>query len=395
MPMETPQIFHGNGRAAENPADFLKSFNRAMRQQAVVQLSDKLDAYGDYLGTTSQAETWFKALPSSDKISWTAFVTAFEKRWPPVIIAEKTTAEYERELLDHVLASADVGKKMTLYDRECWTHVAWAAKTLQLATNAGIEQGTSMIWQVRSKLPDVVKDLLKDEEYKMWTEFTKAVTDLKGSRLAEKQEQRTKQNPVAALQNQFNKMSINSTTAPSTASINNTYTRVPAAFNQQNQQQTYSCQPATMQQPFMIMEEMKTAVRQLIQAMPHQQDNMAGQTAYAAQLAQWNAKWGESARVTQETGYLLKPGTAIIASSECFACGTHGHNGRNCPLPADHTERLTRKESAWRAIASRVLGAYNRATATPISLVMNSNYEAQGAWIKEIMEQQGKADGSA
>jgi hypothetical protein len=38
-----------------------------------------------------------------------------------------------------------------------------------------------------------VKDLLKDEEYKMWMEFAKAVTELKGSQLAEKQEQKTKQ----------------------------------------------------------------------------------------------------------------------------------------------------------------------------------------------------------
>jgi hypothetical protein len=29
MPIETPQIFHGDGRASENPADFLKSFNCA------------------------------------------------------------------------------------------------------------------------------------------------------------------------------------------------------------------------------------------------------------------------------------------------------------------------------------------------------------------------------
>lgn len=45
-----------------------------------------------------------------------------------------------------------------------------------------------MIWQVCSKLPDVVKDMLKDEEYKTWTEFMKAVTELKGNQLVEKQE---------------------------------------------------------------------------------------------------------------------------------------------------------------------------------------------------------------
>jgi hypothetical protein len=45
-------------------------------------------------------------------------------------------------------------------------------------------------------------------------------------------------------------------------------------------------------------------------------------------------------------------------------------------------------------IVSKVLGVYNRATATPISLVMNSEYEEMQAWIEEITEQQGKADGS-
>lgn len=193
MPTETPQIFHGDGRASENPADFLKSFNRAMRQQSIVMSTDKLDTFGDYLGTGSQVETWFKATSSTNKASWSTFVAAFETRWPPVKIAEKTKAEYEKELLDHTLPSAEVGKKTTLYDRECWTHIAWAAKTLQLAMSAGIAQSTSMIWQVRSTLPDIVKDLLKDEEYTDWAEFAKVVMDLKGSRLVEKQEQHNRQ----------------------------------------------------------------------------------------------------------------------------------------------------------------------------------------------------------
>ncbi|KIK33218.1 hypothetical protein CY34DRAFT_50310, partial [Suillus luteus UH-Slu-Lm8-n1] len=185
--------FHGDGQASENPADFLKSFNHAMRQQAVTLLSNKLDAYGDYLGISSQAKTWFKALSSADKTTWAAFVATFKKRWPPVVTAEKTKAEYERDLLDHILGSAEVGKKTTLYDRECWTHVVWAMKVLQLATSMGIKQGTSMIWQVCSKLPSVVKDLLKDDEYKTWANFMKAVMELKGSRLAEKQEQHLSQ----------------------------------------------------------------------------------------------------------------------------------------------------------------------------------------------------------
>ncbi|KAG0696405.1 hypothetical protein DFH29DRAFT_1025610 [Suillus ampliporus] len=245
MPTETPQIFHGDGQKSENPADFLKSFNRAMRQQTITASIDKLDAFSDYLGTGSDAETWFKTLTTTSKVSWTTFVTAFETRWPPIIVVEKTKAEHERELLEHLLADAEVGTKTTLYDRECWTHEAWATKALQLATSAGIAASTSMIWQVRGKLPSVIKDLLKVDKYTDWSAFTKEVKELKGNRILEKKEQYTKQerevsmlradvarlqqrnstqNPITALQNQFSRMSVNAPKAPSAPIGNSTIT---------------------------------------------------------------------------------------------------------------------------------------------------------------------------
>ncbi|KAG1738816.1 uncharacterized protein EDB91DRAFT_1248976 [Suillus paluster] len=152
---------------------------------------------GYYARTGLDTEKWFKALTSNVKTTWILFVNAFESHWPPIIVAEKTKAEHERELLEHLMLDVEVGTKTTLYDRECWTHEAWATKALQLAASAGIVGSTSMIWQVRGRLPSVIKDLLK---------------------------------------------------------------------------------------------------------------------------------------------------------VECFNCGTHGHNGRNCLLPADHAERLSRKEAAWRAV---------------------------------------------
>ncbi|KAJ8580333.1 hypothetical protein M405DRAFT_890492 [Rhizopogon salebrosus TDB-379] len=342
MPTESPPIFHGNGRASENPADFLKSFNRAMRQQSILTSAEKLDAFGDYLGTSSQAETWFKGLTSMQKASWSTFVSEFGLRWPTIAIAEKTKAEYEKELLDNVLHSTDVGTKATLYDRECWAHVVWAAKTLQLATNAGIAQSTSMIWQVRSTLPDTVKDLLKDEEYTDWAAFTKAVSELNGARLVEKQEQyrqrtqelhalradltriqhRTQPQILDSLQNQFARMSIRPT--PPVAPTASTYTRMPTQ-QIQRAPQSFSRQPAP-QEPLLITAEMRTAVEMLIANLKHHPNTVVGNAAYATQVTQWNTKWGVAARVTAETGYPLKPGTAAIGSGECFACGTHGHS---------------------------------------------------------------------
>ncbi|KIK31829.1 hypothetical protein CY34DRAFT_102682 [Suillus luteus UH-Slu-Lm8-n1] len=130
--------------------------------------------------------------------------------------------------------------------------------------------------------------------------------------------------------------------------------------------------------------------------MPQHLDTPAGNAAYRSQLAQWNAKWEEAARVTHETGYPLRPGMVAIGSSEFFMCGTHGHNGCNCQLPPDHTERLTCKKAAWRVIVSRVLGAFNRNRATPISLVVEYVPQQPTAWLKELIEHnEGKVEGSS
>ncbi|KAG2338312.1 hypothetical protein BDR05DRAFT_893881 [Suillus weaverae] len=409
MPTETPQIFHGDGHKSENPADFLKSFNCAMRQQSVTVITDKVEVFGNYLGTGSDAEVWFKALTPSPKASWAAFLAAFEDHWPPIVVAEKTKVEYERELIEHLLPDAEVGMKTTLYDRECWTHEAWATKALQLASRAGIATGTSMIWQVRGRLPSVIKDLLKADEYTDWAAFTTEVKGLKGNRVLEKKEQHSRQehevnmlcadvarlqqrnptqNSLATLQNQFARMSVNSTKAPSIPLSNNTIACMPTPQVTQHMQPMFSRQPAAAPQPLMITEDLKNATRQLTSSFIHHPDTPAGHAAHTSQVAQWNAKWGEHMRVTPETGYPLKPGTAAIASSECFNCGTHGHNSRNCALPADHAERLSRKEAAWRAIVSKVLGPFNRATATPISLVTSHMPQYASAWIEEISEQE-------
>jgi hypothetical protein len=64
-------------------------------------------------------------------------------------------------------------------------------------------------------------------------------------------------------------------------------------------------------------------------------------------------------------------------------------------LLINHAERLSRKEAAWRAIVSRALGTFNRATATPISLILNQFSQPVSAWIEEVVDfSEGKEEES-
>ncbi|KAG2033052.1 hypothetical protein BDR03DRAFT_802058, partial [Suillus americanus] len=309
--------------------DFLKLFNCAMRQQSIMVIAEKVEAFSDYLSTGSDAEVWFKALSPSPKTSWAAFVAAFEIHWPPIVVAEKTKVEYERELIEHLMSDAEVGTKTTLHDRECWTHEAWAAKALQLASRAGIVASTSMIWQVRGRLPSIIKDLLKADEYADWAVFTMEVKELKGNRVLEKKEQHSRQEhevnmlcaDVARLQ-QWNPMQ-NSLTA--LQNQNNTVMCMPTIQATQHLQPMFSRQLASAPQLLVITEDLKNTTRQLISSFVHHPDTPMGHAAYMSQITQWNAKWGEYMKVIPETGYPLKPGTTAIASSKCFNCRTHGH----------------------------------------------------------------------
>jgi len=94
--------------------------------------------------------------------------------------------------------------------------------------------------------------------------------------------------------------------------------------------------------------------------------------AYEEQICQWETKWGRGARCTEQSPYLLTPGTAQICSGECFRCGTHRHIGPECQVPIE--DQLLKNESIWRGQSTCILGTFNRATAPQINIIFEHAY---------------------
>ena len=82
--------FHGEDSPDENPWDFLKAFNRVMRENPnITSDAEKIEVFEDYLAGGSTAEEWYDSLPASKHYGWDKFREAFKTRWPPIQHAVK------------------------------------------------------------------------------------------------------------------------------------------------------------------------------------------------------------------------------------------------------------------------------------------------------------------
>jgi len=177
--------FHGEDSATENPQDFIKAFNRAMRECTTITTEyKKIEALEDYMVSGSAAEEWYNGLSTECQLSWDKLQYAFNQRWLPIQRAAKTMKDYERELLELTLAEEDIGTIKTKSRVQAWMHIIWAEGVLALAKLVKVEQSAVLIWQVKEKLPEMVWDLL-DEEYANWEMFTGAVKGLSMGKLKE------------------------------------------------------------------------------------------------------------------------------------------------------------------------------------------------------------------
>lgn len=376
------ESFRGDGNASENPQNFIRHF-----QRDTMDLDDvtRCRTFPTYICASSVADDWYDDLESATKFNWEELEKAFEKRWPKIRQVKKTPQEYEDELMNTHLEETALAKKVDVGGSEVWSHVAWADKIYRIAANAGIESTSTYIGLIRKSLPDLIKEKVGTAQ-KDWTAFADAVRNVSIEHIKDGVERINKKKAEHEdIVRRLARLEVTQRTVQTSAqrpavtqqTTTPTYVATPARNNAQ-----YAYKTVTSQQPNAaggrqsLTPEQRDVLRSLINTLPQHPDTTAGRAAWVAQVIKWEQDHGGSnARVIHTTPYPLKPGTAMVCSGECFRCGVHGHNGRQCPIPAG--QGLDRRETVWRAMCSMALGSFNRDAAPMVNLV---EVTSDGAW---------------
>ena len=392
------------GRADENAQNFLREVERYIVLNELKTEATKVTIFSTLLSAGSIADTWWTKLDQSHKSKWDDVRKAFTARWPPIVKAEKTGLDYQREILALRLEEDQLGTQITVAGVPTWAHLHFHSQLQQLIAEAGTTATAGLVYQVRENLPAAVKDLttpgLAD-----WTKFLDEVKNMDANKLREKAEinkakkdlEKAQSARIARLESMHKDTVETMRLQMQRASISTVRTAPPAAPNTNLPPSDNSPRriryfpratpPAVSRQRAPLTPEEKDILRQRTTDLVHHPDTTAGRLAYDEQTRQWFATYGQNGRVTEETPFPLRPGSAMICSGECFKCGAHGHIAANCPTP--EASQLPIQEKIWRSITARNLGGFNRAYATQIALMFEDEYAQQ--WELE----QGKGQGSS
>ncbi|KIM56419.1 hypothetical protein SCLCIDRAFT_132743, partial [Scleroderma citrinum Foug A] len=365
-------------------SDFIKAYNRSMMfLNPLATDRQKMLVLPNYFRMGSPAEKWYDDLMANPPGTWEDLVTAFNEWWPTVKSAMQTSEEYQTELLKLKMAEEDIRVIKTIGWQRVWMHVKWAEEALALANLAGIRTGSTLIWQVKKNLPQVIRKQL-DDKYADWTAFMTAVKDVNTTRLKQEREdieewkrqeeerERKILHKVEAVKKVTTadlSVQLQCLTIGQVAVLQMTVGPVPQSRNKATTHFVIQAGPRHTTPYVLPTEGQKETVRKGLEMYPHQRLDDDGQKTYANQLADWATKHGAFMRIAEDTLYPLKLGTVMICSGECFCCGMHGHSSFKCPTEDHNESRLSHSETAWRALCNRILGPFNKNNTQNIRLI--------------------------
>jgi hypothetical protein len=390
-------MFHGDGRAEENPYDFLKSIQTSFDNKPGITEEEKCERLYLHCKSDFDAEEWYDNLPQADKTSWAALGTAFRLRWPRRAKVQKTPEQKKAELFAQTLDDGTMLDKEEIGGTKVYHYIAWADRVDRLSTALGDTQGF-LVSVMRDALPKALRNVI-GVSHTDWTTFTAAVRNVSHTALQSAIED---ENRIRALEAATRQALVQSPTAAIRQSLNRTHiaTQPPSPTPQRNLQrftptttpsqpdifagggpartrlfayQSSSSQPANPAQRALVPQsayrDPKVRLLDLLRnLLTHHPDTETGHTAYRTQVEAWHRKNGQYPHVTPDEykPYPLTPGTQPVSSGACFNCGgRHGdvkHMAFECPvkkLPGS----VPAAERAFRSIAAVCYGLIRGPTA--------------------------------
>jgi hypothetical protein len=388
---------------------FIKRFQRALALTKHTS-NERIALLGNCMRADSTAEQWFEENIENKDLTIDDVITKFKSQFPSIEQAKKSKTDYERELEALRLDNDKLGEKETIAGIEAYTHVAFAAKALELAKRANIDEGTSYIWQVRDKLPDIIRDKVP-AGHENWTSFTNAIRNVDITHIKDNVEKRKREakatdeinarirmleraaslqnSPTAGIRAQLHSTSLQ---PPRNTFARGTYTP-PDPFISRGGGRGNLFNRAPYQPRKPPTEEQKTTMTNTLASTTQHENTQQGREAYRNQLIEWAKLYGANTKVSERTPFPLKPGTAPAGSGECYGCGMvvddREHTAASCT-----GVKVPVKEREWRAIVGNVMG--NRGRTRQINLLSYDDEDL--AWIDRIGietdEEQEKEEGS-
>ncbi|KAF7974760.1 hypothetical protein HWV62_11353 [Athelia sp. TMB] len=382
------KAFRGTDKRIEKPQEWLRKL-KGTKFKHDTSDAQRIFVFENHLEYGSKADTWFQNLSAAEKNTWANLEAAFHLKWEPLPQVEVSKDTLRAKYNTLVLKPEDIGKVVGEDGEETYTHVDWAYRVQALAEEIGDTDG-NLLAAAKGNMPAAMILQLATTPTNTWATFTKAVCDL----------------PITSLL-LANQRDVDLAALLANVSIqpSHSYNRQPSSYvspalatprtpyrSSYTRTQSTPAQPAAPtltvtntahtapSTPLPQANAPSTPVRQAPPHMPSwgpptpsptdQRATLAqlaqqavtktkayppsaeGQRQYQEALALWERTF-PGRRPGFNTGlYPLKPGTAALASGECFRCGCTGHMRNNC----QSTSEISQAEASWRA---RVNGAIN------------------------------------
>jgi hypothetical protein len=170
----TPSSFSGNDN--ENLQNFLCEVERYIHLNRITDEAMKVIIFGTFISAGSQADIWWNTLTAAQMATWADVKAAFTAQWPAIVVATKSTLDYQQELLTLRLKEDDVGEQITVAGVSTWSHLHYHGHLLKLVQDAGVANAPVFIHQVREALPHIIHDLTSPAPA-TWTVFLDEIKD--------------------------------------------------------------------------------------------------------------------------------------------------------------------------------------------------------------------------